>query len=69
LIPVLGYAKAEIRTYEYGRKISDINLILKNNNFGVSINYRCYGIEYDKGILIVKQYANSISNDFDNYKN
>jgi len=29
LIPVLGYAKAEIRTYEYGRKISDINLTLK----------------------------------------
>jgi len=68
LIPVLGYAKAEIRTYEYGRKISDINLTLKKNNFGVSINYRCYGIEYDKGILIVKQYANSISNDFDNHR-
>jgi len=47
LIPVLGYAKAEIRTYEYGRKISDINLTLKNN-FGVSINYRCYGIGYEK---------------------
>jgi len=68
LIPVLGYAKAEIRTYEYGRKISDINFTLKKNNFGVSINYRCYGTEYDKGILIVKQYSNSISNDFDNYR-
>jgi len=69
LIPVLGYAKSEIRTYEYGKKISYINFTLKKNNFGVSINYRCYGIGYDEGILIVKQYSNSISNDFDNYKN
>lgn len=69
LIPFFGYAKVDIRTYEYGQKITDMNFIFKKHGFGISVYYYCSkDLVYTEGILIAKQYANSISNDFDNYK-